>query len=43
MVYGTSNLLVTEIRSSVHAQLISGVSGWGYAIQKQECANHAVK
>ena len=29
--------------SSVHAQLISGVSGWGYAIQKQECANHAVK
>ena len=29
--------------SSVHAQLISGVKGWGYAIQKQECANHAVK
>ena len=29
--------------SSVHAQLIAGVSGWGYAIQKQECANHAVK
>lgn len=29
--------------SSVHAQLISGVSGWGYAIQEQECANHAVK
>lgn len=29
--------------SSVHAQLISGINGWGYAIQKQECANHAVK
>ena len=29
--------------SSVHAQLISGISGWGYAIQKQECASHAVK
>ena len=29
--------------SSVHTQLISGVSGWGYAIQKQECASHAVK
>ena len=29
--------------SSVHAQLISGISGWGYAIQKQECSNHAVK
>jgi len=24
-------------------QLISDVSGWGYAIQKQECANHAIK
>ena len=29
--------------SSVYAQLISGVKGWGYAIQKQEYANHAVK
>ena len=29
--------------SSVHTVLISGVSGWGHAISKQECANHAVK
>ena len=29
--------------SSVHTMLISGVSGWGHAISKQECANHAVK
>ena len=29
--------------SSVHTTLISGVSGWGHAISKQECANHAVK
>ena len=29
--------------SSVHTTLISGVPGWGHAITKQECANHAVK
>ena len=29
--------------SSVHTTLISGVPGWGHAIAKQECANHAVK
>ena len=29
--------------SSVHTTLISGVRGWGDAITKQECANHAVK
>ena len=29
--------------SSVHTTLISGVRGWGHAITKQECANHAVK
>ena len=29
--------------SSVHTTLISGVSGWGHAISKQECTNHAVK
>ena len=29
--------------SSVHATLISRVLGWGHAITKQECTNHAVK
>jgi len=29
--------------SSVHSTLVSGVPGWGYFIQKQECANHALK
>ena len=29
--------------SSVHTTLLSGVPGWGHAITKQECANHAVK
>ena len=29
--------------SSIHAQIIAGVSGWGYAIQKQECTNHVTK
>ena len=29
--------------SSVHTTLISGVSGWGHAISKQEYVNHAVK
>ena len=29
--------------SSVHTTLVSGVPGWGHAITKQECANHAVK
>jgi len=29
--------------SSVHSTLVSGVPGWGYFIQKQECANHGLK
>ena len=29
--------------SSVYPTLIGGVSGWGSAIKKQECANHACK
>ena len=29
--------------SSVHTTLIAGVPGWGRAIQKLECANHACK
>ena len=29
--------------SSVHTAIISGVPGWGHAITKQECANHAIK
>ena len=29
--------------SSVHATLLQGVPGWGYAIKKLECANHACK
>ena len=29
--------------SSVHATLLQNVPGWGYAIRKLECANHACK
>jgi len=29
--------------SSVYPTLVAGVPGWGYAITKQECANHALK
>lgn len=29
--------------SSVHPTLLQNVPGWGYAIQKLECANHACK
>ncbi len=29
--------------SSVHTTLLQGVPGWGYAIKKLECANHACK
>ena len=29
--------------SSVHVSLITGVPGWGHAIRKMECANHAIK
>ena len=29
--------------SSVHPTLLQNVHGWGYAIQKLECANHACK
>ena len=29
--------------SSVHPTLVANVSVWGYDIQKEECANHAVK
>ena len=29
--------------SSVHTTLIAGVPGWGRAIEKLECANHACK
>lgn len=29
--------------SSVYPSLVAGVPGWGYAITKQECANHALK
>ena len=29
--------------SSVYPSLVAGVPGWGYAISKQECANHALK
>jgi len=29
--------------SSVHSTLITGVPGWGRAIEKLECANHACK
>ena len=29
--------------SSVYPSLVAGVPGWGYAINKQECANHALK
>ncbi len=29
--------------SSVHTTLIQGIPGWGYAIKKIECANHACK
>jgi len=28
--------------SSVYPTLVAGVPGWGYAIEKQECANHAL-
>jgi len=29
--------------SSVYPTLVAGVPGWGYAITKQECSNHALK
>ena len=29
--------------SSTHPNLITGVPGWGHAITKKECANHAIK
>ena len=29
--------------SSVYPTLVAGVPGWGYAITKKECANHALK
>lgn len=29
--------------SSTHPNLITGVPGWGHAIEKLECANHAIK
>ena len=29
--------------SSVYSTLVAGVPGWGYAITKKECANHALK
>ena len=29
--------------SSLHSTLTAGVRGWGHAITKQECVNHAVK
>ena len=29
--------------SSVHVSLVTGVPGWGHAIHKMECANHAIK
>ena len=28
---------------SVYPPLVTGIPGWGYAINKQECANHALK
>jgi len=27
----------------VYPTLVAGVPGWGYAVEKQECANHALK
>ena len=29
--------------SSTHPNLITGVPGWSHAIEKLECANHAIK
>ena len=29
--------------SSMYPTLVAGVPGWGYAIEMQECANHALK
>ena len=29
--------------SFVYPSLVAAVPGWGYAISKQECANHALK
>ena len=37
----THSLWVTD--SSVYPTLIGGVAGWGRAIKKQACANHACK
>ena len=36
-------LFVDDRDSSVYPSLIDGVAGWGRAIKKQECVNHACK
>ena len=42
--YGLRYLTFTgDGDSSVHANLVTQVPGWGHAICKTECANHAVK
>ena len=34
---------IGDVNSSVHSTLLQNVPGWGYAIKKLECANHACK